>query len=294
MKTDLFIGTGVALATPFTTSNQVDVEALKKLVHFQIENGIDYIVVLGTTAESATLSKAEKKLVKSTIVEANAGRLPLVLGLGGNNTKQLVEDIQNEDFQGFDGILSVTPFYNKPTQDGMYRHFAEVSKASPLPIILYNVPGRTGANMLPETVARLAHNFENIVGIKEASGNLVQAMQIIKTTPKHFLVISGEDMITLPMVLAGGAGVISVMAEGFPEKYSQMVKLGLKRQVEDAYALHYELMEGIDLIFSEGNPAGIKAVFEHKDLASAAVRLPLVEASPALKTNLSDFIKHLK
>lgn len=294
MKKDSFVGTGVALATPFTKTKEVDVEALKKLVHFQIENGVDYIVVLGTTAESATLTKAEKKLVKDTIKTANAGQLPLVLGLGGNDTKQLVDDIQNEDLQGFDAILSVTPFYNKPTQEGIYQHFAEISKVSPLPIILYNVPGRTGVNMSPKTVTQLASDFENIIGIKEAAGDLVQAMQMIKSTPDDFLVISGDDMITLPMVLAGGSGVISVMAEGFPKAFSDMVRFGLERNVEKAYNLHYQLMDGIDLIFKEGNPAGLKAVFELKKLATAEVRLPLVEASKELKSALSLFIKRLK
>ncbi|WP_127846373.1 4-hydroxy-tetrahydrodipicolinate synthase [Psychroflexus aestuariivivens] len=291
---DSFIGTGVALATPFTKTKEIDVEALKKLVHFQIDNGIDYIVVLGTTAESATLTKAEKKLAKDTIITENAGRLPLVLGLGGNDTKQLVEDIQNEDLEGFDALLSVTPFYNKPTQNGLYKHFEAVSKASPLPIILYNVPGRTGVNMSPVTVTRLANDFKNIIGIKEAAGDLVQAMQMIKDTPENFLVISGDDMITLPMVLAGGSGVISVMAEGFPKSFSQMVKFGLERNVEKAFNLHYKLMDGIDLIFKEGNPAGIKAVFELKKIATSEVRLPLVEASKDLKSELSHFIEQMK
>ncbi|MDN6281225.1 MAG: 4-hydroxy-tetrahydrodipicolinate synthase [Psychroflexus sp.] len=294
MNRTQFKGTGVALVTPFTTEKEVDVKALARLVNFQIDNGIDYIVVLGTTAESATLSAAEKELVKKTIREANDGRLPLVLGLGSNNTADLIQTYQKENFEGFDAILSVSPFYNKPTQEGIYQHFSNLAKVSELPIIIYNVPGRTGSNMSSATVVRLAQDFENIIGIKEAAGDLAQAMTLIRDTPKDFLVISGEDMITLPMVLAGGAGVISVMAEGFPKEFSQMLKFGFERQVDEAFAIQYQLMAGMDLIFEEGNPAGIKAVFQAKSLCEPDVRLPLVEATPALKTKLTDFIKTLK
>lgn len=289
-----FLGTGVALATPFTSSNEVDENALRRLVQFQIKNGVDYLVVMGTTAENATLSKAEKELVKTTIKQENNGKLPLVLGLGGNNTAQVVSDLKTENLDGFDAILSVSPYYNKPTQEGIYKHFEAVSKASPLPIILYNVPGRTSSNMLPLTVTRLANDFENIIGIKEAAGDIVQAMQILRDTPSDFLVISGDDMITLPMLLAGGAGVISVMAQGFPEEFTKMVNLGLQKKVDEAYKIQYRLMDGIDLIFKEGNPAGIKSVFELKKLAESEVRLPLVKASPELKSALSVFINQLK
>jgi 4-hydroxy-tetrahydrodipicolinate synthase len=289
-----FKGTGVALATPFTRDNEIDENALKRLVQFQINNGVDYIVVLGTTAESATLNTYEKELVKSIIKKENDGRLPLVLGVGGNNTKDVVNDLQTLNMEGFDAILSVSPFYNKPTQEGIYQHFSAVSKASPLPIILYNVPGRTGSNMLPLTVTRLANDFENIIGIKEASGDIVQAMEMIRDTPSDFLVISGDDMITLPMLLAGGAGVISVMAQGFPSEFTKMVNFGLDNHVEEAYKIQYQLMDGIDLIFKEGNPAGIKSVFELKKLAESQVRLPLMKASPELKSALSVFINQLK
>lgn len=289
-----FLGTGVALATPFTSSNEVDENALRRLVQFQIKNGVDYLVVMGTTAENATLSKAEKELVKTTIKQENNGKLPLVLGLGGNNTAQVVSDLKTENLDGFDAILSVSPYYNKPTQEGIYKHFEAVSKASPLPIILYNVPGRTSSNMLPLTVTRLANDFENIIGIKEATGDIVQAMQILRDTPSDFLVISGDDMITLPMVLAGGAGVISVMAQGFPAEFTKMVNLGLLKKTKEAYAIQFELMDGIDLIFKEGNPAGIKSVLELKKIAENNVRLPLVEASSELKSALSVFINQLK
>ena len=289
-----FVGTGVALVTPFKEDHSVDVEALKRLVRFQKENGINYIVVLGTTGEYATLTKEEKELVKETIVKENNGALPLVLGIGGNNTQAVTEQIKTENLKGFDAILSVSPYYVKPTQEGIYQHFKKVSQASTLPVILYNVPGRTGSNMFPATVARLANDCENIIGIKEAAGNMVQAMEMIAQTPDDFLVISGDDMITLPMVLAGGAGVISVIAEGFPKQFSEMVQLGLSREVDEAYKIHYQIAPAIDLIFAEGNPAGIKAVFKKLELAEDYVRLPLVEASKELTSKISAFVDQNK
>ncbi len=204
------LGTGVALVTPFNDDKSVDVIGLEKLVNFQINNGINYLVVLGTTAETATLTNEEKELVKATIVKSNKGRLPLVLGIGGNNTASVVAEIKTTDLSNYDAVLSVSPYYNKPSQEGIYQHFKAVAQASKKPIIIYNVPGRTGSNISPATVVRLANDFENIVAVKEAAGDIVQAMQIIKNTPKDFLVISGDDMIALPMTLAGGAGVISV------------------------------------------------------------------------------------
>ena len=238
-------GTGVALVTPFRKDFSVDTEALERIVGFCIDGGIDYLVVLGTTGESVTLSKPEKQLVIDTIVSANAGRLPLVLGVGGNNTAALVEELQQADLREFEAILSVSPYYNKPTQEGIYQHFKALSQASPKPIILYNVPGRTGSNMLPATTLRLAHEFENIVAIKEACGDITQIMQIIKESPKDFMVISGDDITALPTVLAGGAGVISVLGQGTPNELSKMIKLGLEGNVKEAYALHYELMDAM-------------------------------------------------
>ena len=287
------IGTGVALITPFKKDLSVDVEALKNIVNFQIENGIDYLVVLGTTGESATLNKEEKQLVVRTIVEANNGKIPLVLGIGGNNTSQVIEELKSTNLSDFDAVLSVSPYYNKPTQEGIYQHFKTVAENSPLPIILYNVPGRTASNMLPETVARLAKDCKNIIGIKEAAGDLVQAMKMISSVPKDFLVISGDDMIALPMVLAGGAGVISVIGEGFPQEFSKLIRLGLEGKVAEAYKLHYKLAPAIDLIFAEGNPAGIKAVFEKLGLAENNVRLPLVPASEKLQQQITDFMASL-
>lgn len=288
-----FVGTGVALVTPFKKDFSVDVEALKKIVNYVIDGGVEYLVVLGTTAESATLSSDEKDLVIKTIVAENNGRLPLVLGVGGNNTHQVVEELKTKDLSAFDAILSVSPYYNKPTQEGIYQHFKAVAEASPIPVILYNVPGRTASNMLPSTVVRLANDFDKIIAIKEAAGDIVQAMQLIQQTPKGFLVISGDDMITLPMVLAGGAGVISVIGEGFPKEFSKMVRLGLDKKVDEAYALHYKLADAIDMIFEQGNPAGIKEVFELKKLSENTVRLPLVNVNQDLRNRLSNFINQL-
>lgn len=287
-----FIGTGVALVTPFKNDFSVDVEALTRIVNYVIDGGVEYLVVLGTTAESATLSAEEKELVIATIVKANAGRLPLVLGVGGNNTTKVIEELKTRDFLNFDAILSVSPYYNKPTQEGIYQHFKAVADASPIPVILYNVPGRTASNMLPTTVARIANDCKNVIGIKEAAGDIVQAMKLIQITPKGFLVISGDDMITLPMVLAGGAGVISVIGEGFPKDFSEMVRLGLQRKVDEAYQLHYKLADAIDMIFEQGNPAGIKEVFKLLGLAENTVRLPLVSVNGDLASRLNNFTKN--
>jgi 4-hydroxy-tetrahydrodipicolinate synthase len=284
------IGTGVALVTPFKKDFSVDVEALKRIVNYQIDNGINYLVVLGTTGEPATLKKEEKELVIKTVIEVNNGRLPLVLGVGGNNTAEVVEELQTRDFTGFSAILSVSPYYNKPTQEGIYQHFKAIAEVSPLPVILYNVPGRTGSNVLPSTVIRLANDFKNIVAIKEAAGDIVQAMKLIQLKPKDFLVISGDDMVTLPMVLAGGVGVISVIAEGFPKQFSEMVRLGLERKVDEAYKIHYEIADSIDMIFEQGNPGGVKEIFKSLGLSENTVRLPLVNVNEDLAKRLNDFV----
>ena len=288
-----FIGTGVALVTPFKKDFSVDTEALARIVNHVINGGVEYLVVLGTTAESATLTNEEKELVIETIVKANNNRLPLVLGVGGNNTAKVVEELKTRDFSNFDAILSVSPYYNKPTQEGIYQHFKAIAEVSPLPIILYNVPGRTASNMLPSTVVRLANDFENVIAIKEAAGDIVQAMKLIQTAPKDFLVISGDDMITLPMVLAGGAGVISVIGEGFPKEFSDMVRLGLNRKVDEAYKLHYLLADSIDMIFEQGNPAGIKEIFKSLGLSESTVRLPLVNVNEDLANRINKFTNSL-
>jgi 4-hydroxy-tetrahydrodipicolinate synthase len=288
-----FIGTGVALVTPFKKDFSVDTDALTRIVNHVINGGVEYLVVLGTTAESATLSNDEKELVIETIVKANNKRLPLVLGVGGNNTSKVLEELRTRDFSNFDAILSVSPYYNKPTQEGIYQHFKAIAEVSPLPIILYNVPGRTASNMLPSTVVRLANDFNNVIAIKEAAGDIVQAMKLIQTTPKGFLVISGDDMITLPMVLAGGAGVISVIGEGFPKEFSNMVRLGLNRKVDEAYKLQYLIADSIDMIFEQGNPAGIKEVFKVLGLSENTVRLPLVNVNEDLAIRINKFTNSL-
>lgn len=285
-----FVGTGVALITPFTDDLKVDFAALRKLVNFQIENSVDYMVVLGTTGESATLNPEEKKQVIATVVEENKKRLPLVLGVGGNCTAKVVEELENTDLSEFDAILSVSPYYNKPSQEGIFQHYKAVAAASSKPVILYNVPGRTASNILPATVKRLASEVNNIIGIKEAAGDMVQAMHLINQVPKDFLVISGDDMITLPMVLAGGHGVISVIGQGFPAEFSRMVRLGLERDVDSAYKMHYEIAPSIDLIFAEGNPVGIKALLARHGICKNTLRLPLVKASKELTDKINAFV----
>ena len=285
------IGTGVALVTPFKKDFSIDIEALQRIVNFSIDGGVEYLVVMGTTAENATLTQAEKELVITTVINTNKGRLPLVLGVGGNNTMQIVEELKTGDFSAFEAILSVSPYYNKPTQEGIYQHFKAIAEASPIPVILYNVPGRTSSNMLPSTVIRLANDFKNVVAIKEAAGDVVQAMQLIKNAPKDFLVISGDDMIALPIVLAGGAGVISVIGQGFPKEFSEMIRLGLNRKVNEAFKTQYFLSDCIDMIFEQGNPAGIKHVFQALGVADNTVRLPLVAVDDSLANRLNEFVK---
>ncbi|SHL83245.1 4-hydroxy-tetrahydrodipicolinate synthase [Flavobacterium saccharophilum] len=285
------IGTGVALVTPFKKDFSVDIEALQRIVNFSIDGGVEYLVVMGTTAENATLTQAEKELVVKTVIDTNKGRLPLVLGVGGNNTMQIVEELKTGDFSAFEAILSVSPYYNKPTQEGIYQHFKAIAEASPIPVILYNVPGRTSSNMLPATVVRLANDFSNVVAIKEAAGDMAQAMQLIKNAPKDFLVISGDDMIALPIVLAGGAGVISVIGQGFPKEFSEMIRLGLNKKVNEAFKTQYFLSDCIDMIFEQGNPAGIKQVFQALGIADNTVRLPLVAVDDSLAERLNKFVK---
>ncbi|HRM44791.1 MAG TPA: 4-hydroxy-tetrahydrodipicolinate synthase [Flavobacterium sp.] len=287
------IGTGVALVTPFKEDFSIDTEALKKIVNFSIDGGIEYLVVMGTTAENATLSLDEKELVIRTVIEANNGSLPLVLGVGGNNTMEVVEELKTRDLSAFAAILSVSPYYNKPTQEGIYQHFKAIAEAAPIPIILYNVPGRTASNMLPKTVIRLAHDFKNIVAIKEAAGDLVQAMQLLKNKPKDFLVISGDDMIALPMVLAGGSGVISVIGQAFPKEFSEMIRLGLNRKVDEAFKSQYLLADCIDMIFEQGNPAGIKQVLLSLRISGNTVRLPLVKVDDSLANRINQFVKKI-
>ncbi|HIC30757.1 MAG TPA: 4-hydroxy-tetrahydrodipicolinate synthase [Flavobacteriaceae bacterium] len=285
-----FLGTGVAIVTPYNQDGSVDHEALKKIVNFNVENGTNYIVISGTTGESVTITKQEKKEIIKTIKEANANRLPLVLGIGGNNSAAVIEEINATDLSDFAGILSVSPYYSKPTQEGIYQHFKAIAEACPVPIILYNVPGRTAKNMEPATVLRLANDFENIVAVKEAGNNLQQYYELLRDKPEDFSVISGDDDLALGVVLAGGAGVISVIGQAFPKEFSKMIQLGLEGNAKESFEVHFKLMEIIGLIFSENNPAGIKAVLKTLDLCSDKVRLPLVEASSELIEKIENFV----
>ncbi|MFD0861880.1 4-hydroxy-tetrahydrodipicolinate synthase [Sungkyunkwania multivorans] len=286
-------GTGVALVTPFKNDGHIDFDAIQRLVNFVIDGGVEYLVALGTTAETATITKDEKKSILAAIKSANDNRVPMVIGIGGNNTAQVVDEIQNTDLTDFEAVLSVSPAYNKPTQEGIYQHFKKVAEASSKPVIIYNVPGRTASNIEPITVVRLANDFKNIIGIKEAKGDMVQAMRILREVPKEFMVISGDDMMALPMVLAGGAGVISVIGEGIPKEFSEMIRLGLKGKEKEAFDIQYRMMSGIDMIFEEGNPAGIKALLNKRGICGTAVRLPLVAASEGLQQRIAHFVEKL-
>jgi 4-hydroxy-tetrahydrodipicolinate synthase len=274
-----FKGLGVAMITPFKKDLSVDVDALKNLTNHLVENGADYLVVMGTTGETPALDKEDKKLVLDTILATNAGRKPIVLGMGGNNTHELCLQLDRMETAGISAILSVAPYYNKPTQNGMFEHYKAVSEHSKLPIILYNVPGRTGSNMLADTTLRIAYDCRNVIGIKEASGNVEQVMTIIKDRRKDFLVISGDDAITLPLIASGADGVISVVGNAFPHEFGNMVHNALKGEFAEARVLHYRLLEITQLMFVEGNPAGVKEVLSHLDICEHYLRLPLVPVS---------------
>lgn len=269
-------GMGVALITPFKDDESIDFDALSRIVEYQIKNGTDYLVVCGTTAETPTLTEKEKEEVKNFVVSVNRGRLPIVLGVGGNNTKAIVEKVQSTDFTGIDAILSVTPYYNKPSQEGLYQHYAAIAKASLLPVILYNVPGRTGVNMTAPTTLRLANEFKNICAIKEASGNFNQIDDIIKNKPVDFMVISGDDGITFPLITLGAVGVISVIGNAFPKEFSRMVRLALQGDYSNARKIHHRFTELIELLFVEGNPAGVKSMLAVMGFIENKLRLPLV------------------
>lgn len=288
-----FVGTGVALVTPFKEDLSVDIDALKKLVNYNIDNGTNYLVINGTTGESGTITKQEKEQIIKVIATVNNGRLPLVLGVGGNNTQTVIEELKSLDLSSIDGILSVAPYYSKPTQEGFYQHFKAISLASPKPVILYNVPGRTAKNMEPATILRLANDFENVVAVKEAAGSMQQYLELLKDAPEDFLIISGDDDLALGVTLAGGAGVISVIGQGLPKDFSKMIQLGLEGKNKEAYRLHYKLMPVVDLIFAENNPAGIKSVLLKQGICLDEVRLPLVKASEELQTQISDFLDNM-
>ncbi len=285
-----FVGTGVALVTPFKEDLSVDFEALKRLVNFNIDNGVDYLVINGTTAESVTILPTEKQEIITCIIKETNNRVPLVLGVGGSNTTLVIEELRSRDFTGIDGILSVAPYYTKPTQEGIYQHYKAIAEATDLPIILYNVPGRTAKNMEVSTTIRLANDFKNIVAVKEAGNNQQQYNQLLKDKPKDFLVISGDDDLAFGVTLAGGSGVISVIGQAFPKEFSTMINLGLQGKNEEGYNIHFKMMPVIDYIFEENNPSGIKAVLRELEICGDNVRLPLVPASKELTEKISNFI----
>ena len=289
-----FIGTGVALVTPFKEDLSVDFDALIKLVNYTVENGIDYLVINGTTGESGTITKEEKQEIIDVIIKANNNRLPLVLGVGGTNTALVIEELKTRDFTGIDGILSVAPYYSKPTQEGFYQHFKAIATATDLPLILYNVPGRTAKNMEPATTLRLANDFTNIVAVKEAGNNKQQYYTLLKDKPSDFLIISGDDDLALGVVLAGGSGVISVIGQAFPKEFSTMINHGLQGNNKEGYDIHFKLMNVVDSIFEENNPAGIKTVLQELNICSNSVRLPLVKTSAALSSKIAQFVDNLK
>ena len=278
----------MALITPFDSDHNIDFNGLEKLVNHCIDGGVDYLVVMGTTGENAVLSNAEKQEVLKFVQKVNAGRKPIVYGIGGNNTAALVEAIKSTDFSEIDAILSVSPYYNKPTQEGIYQHFKTISEASPVDIIVYNVPGRTSSNMTAQTTVRLAKDFDNIIAIKEASGDMEQVMTIINNRPEGFLVISGDDNLTLPIIACGGDGVISVSGEGFPKVFSTMVKDALNGDMAAARKGHYRLLEVTKMLFAEGNPGGIKAALKHQDICEEYMRQPLWMISDELRTKIGE------
>ena len=289
-----FHGTGVALVTPFKQDGSVDFDGLRKLIDHMVEGGVDYLVSLGTTGESSTLNKKEKSEVWSFTAAVNNGRLPLVAGIGGNDTAAVIESIKAFEHEGYDAILSASPNYNKPTQEGIYQHYKAISEASNLPMLLYNVPGRTASNMSPETTCRLAHDFKNIIGTKEASGSFDQFNQIMRDKPEDFMLISGDDPVALPMIALGAVGVISVVGNALPAELSEVIRLSLNSEFKKALPLHLSLIEFTRLIFAEGNPAGVKAALKHLGICGDAVRLPLVPASSGLTEKIVAQISNIR
>jgi 4-hydroxy-tetrahydrodipicolinate synthase len=287
-------GTGVAIVTPFNKDGHVDFKGLSNLIEHLIKGKVDYLVVLGTTGESAVLNKDEKSAVINHVIDTVEGRIPLVLGIGGNNTQEIVDTIKHTDLKAFSAILSVSPYYNKPSQEGIYQHYKMIASASSLPIILYNVPGRTASNMSWETTIRLANDFKNIIAIKEASGNMEQCMKIIKHKPKDFTVISGDDNLTLPLIACGAEGVISVVANGWPKDFSEMVRQAMAGNMVTAQKLHYKLLEITEQLFADGNPGGIKIALELLKVCPSFVRLPLVKPNTKVQKRLAELMAEYK
>lgn len=282
MTKSLFSGTGVALVTPFRKQETVDFSSLENLINKIIEGGVDYVVALGTTSEAATMTERERSAVKEFIVETVAGRVPIMLGVGGNNTQSVVDALNHTSFDGISGILSVAPYYNKPNQRGLLQHFHQIAEASPVPVIIYNVPGRTGVNIAADTTLQIANDCANVVAIKEASGNIAQVMEIIRNKPEHFKVLSGDDALTLPMIALGAQGVISVAANALPKAMSSMVRFAMKGDMKKALPLHYQMLPLMNAMFEEGNPTGVKALLEIEGVITNHLRLPLVKASKTL------------
>ena len=293
MAQNKFRGLGIALITPFRTDGSIDFDALDRLVEYQIKGGADFLCIMGTTAETPTLSRDEKRLLKEHLIERVHDRVPLLMGCGGNNTAAVVEELHSENWRGIDGILSVCPYYNKPSQEGLYQHFSAIAKASPVPVVLYNVPGRTGVNMTAETTLRLAREFENIVAIKEASGNITQMDDIIKNKPPHFDVISGDDGITFPLITLGAVGVISVIGNALPTEFSRMVRLALRGEYNTSLNIHHKFTELFKLLFVDGNPAGVKAMLSEMGLIQNVLRLPLVPTRLTTMEKISQIVREL-
>ena len=294
MARNIFKGLGVALITPFTSDGNVDYKSLTRLVEYQIDNGADFLCILATTSEAPCLSAEEKEKVKQLVIEVNRGRLPLLMGCGGNNTKAIVEELKNSDWRGIDGVLSVCPYYNKPSQEGLYQHFKAIAEASPLPVVLYNVPGRTGVNLKAETTVRLANDCENIIAIKEASGSLEQVDEIIKNKPARFDVISGDDALTFSMVASGAAGSISVIGNALPKEVSRMIRLEFKGEYEAARTIHHRFTELYSLLFIDGNPAGVKALLHEMGFIENVLRLPRVPTRITTLQKMTEILKTLK
>ena len=291
---NIFRGLGIALITPFTEDGAVDYEALSRLIDYQLDNGADFFCILATTGETPCLTLAEKAQIKSAIVRQVAGRVPILMGCGGNNTAAVVEDLKNGDFSGIDGVLSVCPYYNKPSQEGLYQHFKAIAAATELPVVLYNVPGRTGINLKPETTCRLAKDCKNIVAIKEASGSLEQVDEIIKYKPNDFEVISGDDALTFPMIACGAVGVISVIGNALPKEFSRMIRLEFNGEFEAAQKIHHKFTDLYSLLFVDGNPAGVKALLTEMGFIKNQLRLPLVPTRVTTLQKISSIIKELK
>lgn len=288
-----FRGTGVAIVTPFKNDSSIDFAAMGRVVNHVIDGGVNYIVLMGTTGESVTLTKDEKKALTSYVIEVIDKRVPLVIGIGGNNTQDIINSVKLTNFKGIDGILSVAPYYNKPNQRGLFQHFKAIATCSPVPVILYNVPGRTCSNISSETCLQLAHECENIVAIKEASGDINQIMRIIKGKPENFNLISGDDMMTLPIIATGGTGVISVLANAFPVQCCEIVNQSLKNNFKTAREIQFRFLEMIDLLFTEGNPAGVKAMLNIMNLCQNNLRLPLVTVTKPTLTRIQKAIEEI-